>query len=145
MAPSDRLKPVRRIAENRERDAAKRLGDAQRILQDQESKLEQLRLFQKEYQQRFEEAARNGMSAAKLRDYQMFMAKLQQAVVQQESVVEASRHHRGLQKARWQEKFTRTQAIGKVIERHRQEELKDQERKDQKETDERALRRSRSK
>ena len=145
MAPSDRLKPVRRIAENRERDAAKRLGDAQRILQDQESKLEQLRLFQKEYQQRFEAAARSGMSGTKLQDYQAFMGKLQQAIGQQESVVEASRQHRGLQKAEWQEKFTRTQAISKVIERHRKEEIQNQERKDQKDSDERALQRGRRK
>lgn len=138
MVPSDRLKPVRRVAQSRERDAAKLLGDAQRILQDQESRLEQLRLFQREYRERFETASRTGMSITQLQEYQAFMLKLQRGIEQQEGIVETSRQDRSLKKQHWQKKFTRTQAIGKVIDRFRQEEHKDRERKEQKENDEHA-------
>ncbi len=142
MVPSDRLKPVRRVAENREREAARSFSDAQRRLKEQEDKLQQLRLFEREYQERFESASRGGMSASQLQEYQSFMAKLQITIRQQEVAVEQSRRENGSRKLHWQEKHTRTQAIGKAMERFRREEHQANERKEQKESDEFGLRNS---
>lgn len=140
MAPSERLKPVRLVAQNNERDAAKVFGDAQRSLKDQEIKLEQLRQFHQEYLQRFEAAARVGMTAPQLMEYQAFMAKLKLAIEQQEATVEARRQEKTLSKEKWQVKHSRTEALGKVIDRYRKEEIQSQERREQKESDEHALR-----
>jgi flagellar protein FliJ len=143
MAPSDRLKPVRRVAETRERDAARVLGEAQRQLQDQQAKLEQLLAFQQEYQGRFDTACRGGISAGQLQEYLSFLGRLQQAVAQQEQAVEKSRQASMERRRHWQAKHTRTQAIGKVMARLQEGEQQDQERREQKDTDERALRRGR--
>jgi flagellar FliJ protein len=140
MVPSDRLKPVRRVAESRERDAARILGDAQRMLSDQQAKLEQLEHFYREYQQRFEAAAREGMPAARLQEFQTFMAKLRSAIEQQHRVVADSRQERARKKDRWQQKRVRSQAIGKAMERFRATETKTRQRKEQQETDEHATR-----
>jgi len=136
MAQSDRLTPVRRVAESRERDAANAYGTAQRALRDQETKLEQLRQFHQEYQGRFDSACRAGLSVGELREYQAFLARLQQAVAQQKAAVETSRQAHAKTRQHWQARHVRTQAIGKAIDRFRREELHDQERREQKETDE---------
>jgi len=145
MAPSDRLKPVRRVAQNREQAAAKLLGDARRIVQEQESKLEQLLFFQQEYQQRFETACRTGISAGQLQDFQAFLAKLRKAIDQQRCAVEESRRDSSERKQAWQQKHTRTQAISKAIERFRKDELRAREKKEQKDSDEHSLRSAHSK
>lgn len=145
MSPSERLKPVRRVAEDRERAAARGLGDAQRDLKDQQTKLEQLLLFQQEYQQRFDAAARGGMGAQQLRDYQGFMAQLQQAIERQRDVVRASLRERTLKHSQWQQRHTRTEAIGKAMERYQRAELQAEERIEQKVSDEYGLRGARRK
>jgi flagellar FliJ protein len=145
MAPSDRLKPVHNVAERREQTAAKLFGDAQRILKDQESRLEQLLMFQTEYRERFDADMRGGMSATRLQEYQVFMAQLDKAIKQQEAAVEMSRRESNRKKKHWHEKHVRTQAIGKVIDRFRKEENHQQERVEQKESDEYAMRSARRK
>ena len=145
MAPSDRLKPVHDVAEKREQSAARLFGDAKRILKDQESRLEQLLLFQTEYRERFDADLRGGMSANRLQEYQIFMAKLDRAIKQQEAAVEFSRHESKQKKQHWKEKHVRTQAIGKAMDRFRKEERHEQERIEQKENDEYAMRNVRRK
>ncbi len=140
MIPSERLKPVRNIAQTKERDAAKALGSAQRLLQDEESKLEQLRQFHQEYLQRFEASARVGMTVAQLLEYQAFMAKLKLAIEQQVAAVESQRQQKNLSQQKWQAKHSRTEALGKVIARYRREEVQSRERREQQESDERGLR-----
>jgi flagellar FliJ protein len=140
MAPSDRLKPVKRVAENRERNAARVLGDAQRVVRENETKLGQLRLFQSEYQARFRAACREGISGPQIQEYQTFLAKLAGAIAEQERTLEMSRRQSAKQKQTWQEKHTRAQAIGKAIERFRKKEVQSSERRAQQESDEFALR-----
>ncbi len=145
MVPSDRLKPVHEVAEKREQSAARLFGEARRILKDQESRLDQLLMFREEYRERFDADLRGGMSASRLQEYQVFMAKLDQAIKQQQGAVELSRRESQLKKRHWQKKHVRTQAIGKAIDRFRKEELNQQERIEQKENDEYAMRTARRK
>lgn len=139
MAPSDRLKPVQDVAERREQSAAKLFGDAQRLLKDHESRLEQLHLFQREYRERFDSDLRGGLSAIRLQEYQAFMAKLDQAIQQQQAAVELGRQESRQKKQHWQQKHTRTQAIGKAMDRFAREENQARERLEQKESDEFSL------
>jgi flagellar FliJ protein len=142
MVPSQRFKPVLRIAESRERKAAHQLGDSQRNVQEQEAKLEELRRYHKEYLERFDSAARVGISAAQLREYQAFLAKLEMAIKEQESVVQQSQHVCTTHREEWQQKYIRTQALDKVVQRCKTEERNTQEKREQKEIDERNNQRS---
>lgn len=136
MSPSKRLKPVQQVAATRERNAARTMGQARKHLAQEEAKLEQLRQYHQEYLDRFQQAASQGISATQLQEYRAFLAKLDEAIQQQVKVVANSMANHSSHKDNWKQKHTRTQALGKVVERYRKEELKDEDRKEQKENDE---------
>ncbi len=136
MSPSKRLKPVQKVAASRERNAARTMGQARQHLAQEEAKLLQLKLYHQEYLERFNAVAAQGMSVTQLQEYRAFLAKLDAAIKQQEKVVAASMANHTTQKDNWKQKHTRTQALGKVVERYRREELKAENRSEQKENDE---------
>lgn len=141
MAPSKRFRPVLRIAESRERTAAHELGSSQRHMQEQEAKLEELRCYHQEYLERFDVAARSGITAAQLREYQAFISKLEHAVREQEAAVHASGTDCTARQAVWQQKRVRSKVLDKVVRRFETEERRAQENREQKESDDRNQRR----
>ena len=80
------------------------------------------------------------MNASQLQEYRAFLAKLDEAIRQQEKVVAASQASHSNHKDNWKQKHTRTQALGKVVERYQREERKAADRSEQKESDERNIR-----
>ncbi|TVO79026.1 flagellar export protein FliJ [Sedimenticola selenatireducens] len=140
MVPSKRLHPVKRVAESRENDAARVLGDTQKKMRDQEAKLEDLKRYHKEYLERFEATARQGMAANQMQEYRVFLEKLDSAIKEQEKVVLASKSECVSRKEQWQEKRVRTQALGKVMDRFKSAELKAMEKREQNEMDDRSQR-----
>lgn len=140
MSPSKRLRPVQQVAESREKRAAQHMGRARVHLAQEEAKLEQLRRYHQEYLERFQQSASAGMNATQLQEYRAFLAKLDEAIRHQEEVVAASQADHTTQKDHWRQKHTRTQALGKVVERYRHEERAAENRKEQKENDERNIR-----
>jgi flagellar protein FliJ len=136
MSPSKRLKPVQKVAANRERNAARTMGQARQHLAQEEAKLLQLKLYHQEYLERFQAVASQGMSVTQLQEYRAFLAKLDAAIKQQEKVVAASMAKHTTHKDDWKQKHTRTQALGKVVERYQKEERKAEHRSEQKENDE---------
>ncbi|MET0012535.1 MAG: flagellar export protein FliJ [Sedimenticola sp.] len=137
MTASKRLQPVRRVAESRERKAAKQLGDSTRRVQAEEAKLHQLKQYHQEYLDRFEQTSRNGISAAQLLEYRAFLEKLEQAITEQTKIVQASQSERSNHKQEWQKKHVRTQALDKAVERIRTAEQKEEQGREQKELDDR--------
>ena len=137
MSPSKRLKPVQQVAANREQKAARSMGRARANLAQEEAKLAQLRQYHQEYLARFQEASAQGMSVGQLQEYRAFLGKLDDAIEQQEKVVAASVATHSTHRNDWKQKRTRTQALGKVVERYRKEEVKLADRNEQKENDER--------
>ncbi|MEJ2464704.1 MAG: flagellar export protein FliJ [Candidatus Thiodiazotropha sp.] len=137
MSPSKRLKPVQQVAASKERNAARTMGQARQHLAHEEAKLAQLKQYHQEYLTRFQEVASQGMGANQLQEYRAFLSKLDEAVQQQQKVVNASMANHSTHKDNWKQKRTRTQALGKVVERYRREELKTADRNEQKESDER--------
>lgn len=140
MVPSKRLRPVKRVAESRESAAARVLGDTQKKMRHQEAKLEDLRRYHKEYLERFETTARQGMAASQMQEYRLFLEKLDSAIKEQEKVVLASKSECLSRKEQWQEKRVRTQALGKVMDRFQSAELKALEKREQDEMDDRSQR-----
>ncbi|MCG8429174.1 MAG: flagellar export protein FliJ [Chromatiales bacterium] len=137
MAPSKRFKPVQRVAKSREQNAAKELGNSQRNVRDQESKLEELKRYHREYLEQFESSARQGMSASQLLEYRAFISKLELAIAEQEKIVLASKSDCSTKKEQWQHKHVRTKVLNKVMDRYTTAENRASEKKDQKETDDR--------
>jgi flagellar FliJ protein len=140
MSPSKRLKPVQRFAHSKEQKAARMMGQAKKNLQQEEAKLEQLKQYHQEYLDRFQQMAREGMSATQLQEYRAFLAKLDEAIKQQQEVVAASVVNHSSSKKVWKKKHSRTQALNKAVERFRQQEQKSADRQEQKESDDHSQR-----
>jgi len=142
MTKSDRVKPIVKIAQNREREAAQVFAGSQRVLQEREQRLVEVRRYREEYLENYQSKCRSGMSAQQVRTYRNFLQKLDAAVVQQEQLVNVAQSELEQQKARWMEKHVRTQALDNMRTRYVTQEQRDAQRVEQKESDERGLRRN---
>ncbi len=141
MNRSARMRPIVHVAEKKEQEAARRVGEARGELARREKQQQELELYRDEYAQRFEsEGQQGGVSSASLLSYRRFLAQLNTAIEQQGLVVEQAREFVRQRIAEWQETRSRLQAMEKAVERLRDEEFEIEERQEQFETDERAQR-----
>lgn len=140
MSPSKRIKPVQQVAASKERNAARIMGKARQHLAQEEAKLAQLKQYHQEYLERFQLASSQGMTSSQLQEYRAFLSKLDEAIQQQQKVVTASMANHSSHKDNWKQKHTRTQALGKVVERYHKEERQAADRAEQKESDEHSIR-----
>ena len=142
MTKSERVKPIVKVAQNREREAARVFADSQQLLQEREQRLAEVRRYREEYLENYQARGRAGMSAQQMRTYRNFLHKLDAAVEQQEHLVQDAQNALAQQKARWMEKHVRTQALDNMRTRYVSQEQRDLQRTEQKESDERGLRRT---
>lgn len=136
MTKSKRMKPVVRIAETHEQDAAREMGKCRENLDFQIKRLEELESYRGEYSNRL--VGTSGLDALKLQEFQLFMSKLDEAIRQQKIIVEEAGKQCDVSRGNWIDKRTRTQALNKVVERYQAEETREQLRREQREQDEHA-------
>ena len=141
MTRSDRLKPIVKIAESHEKEAARLLGAQQRLLDQHETRLGELLSYRKEYRDQFQQAGKEGIKASRMRDYQSFLYRLDIAITQQRQMIEQAILGYEQQKQNWQSKRSRTQALDKTVDRFKKQEQREADRKEQKVMDEHAQRR----
>jgi flagellar FliJ protein len=137
---SKRLEPVRELIDENERNCALRVSGAQNRLADAERRHAELERYLGEYQQAFQARATAGMGVSGMRDYQTFIARLTEAVKQQELLLEQLRAACERERACWVEAAARKNAVGKVIDKACKEDQKIEDRRQQNELDERAQR-----
>lgn len=142
MTRSKRMTPVAKIADNKERLAAKQFGKSQQVLKDHEARLEELIRYRDEYNQRFQELGSNGLEAQKVHEYRIFLNRLNDAVNHQRENVRQATEASIEYKESWMQTRSRAKALEKVVERYQSQEEQEQERQEQKESDERASRTS---
>jgi flagellar protein FliJ len=141
---SSRLEPVHAVVEDNERRVARKFAQAEHRASECLAKLGELERYHAEYASGFQKRAADGMGAAGLRDYQTFLARLNEAVKQQKTVVQRAEAERELVRKEWLQAAQRTKAVSHVMERWLIEERRAIERREQNETDERAQRNRRS-
>jgi flagellar FliJ protein len=134
------MTPVVKVAESREQAAARILGEAQQRLAAQQRKFDELITYRDQYSSEFQQRSGQGMGVARLQDYRLFLARLNEAIQQQQRVVALCQQDCERQRRHWMSTRTRTQALGKVVDRYRREELQAGERREQLDSDERAQR-----
>lgn len=140
MTRAKRLQPVQHLAEENERRIAQSLAAHERRVTEAEAKCGELERYRKEYEKLFTERAGFGIGVTDLRDYQAFLARLSEAIRQQQTIVQRARIERDLERTRWQEAAVRAKAIDHVIDRWQDEERRTSVRREQRESDERAQR-----
>jgi flagellar FliJ protein len=140
MNRGNRLEPVRKAVDDTERRRAEKLAASEQRLGECERKLHELEEYQSDYRQTFNSRASGGIGSAGLRDYQLFLARLAEAIRQQTQLVTAMRSERDLEQKRWQEAARRCKAIDHVVDHWHAEERRAGERREQRDSDERAQR-----
>ena len=141
MSRSGQLKTAQRLLDCEERSKAEMLALTERQLQQSEAKLAELRSYQADYLRDFGRRAGGGMNAASARDYQAFIARLEEALRQQTELVARARVQRAEQLSKWRGAAQRSAAVDRAVERGRAEEQRALERREQADQDERAQRR----
>jgi len=140
MTRAKRMKPVQNLVDENERRLAQSLAAFERKATEAEGKLQELERYRAEYEKQFSQRAGRGIDAVDLRDYQVFLARLADAIRQQQAIVQRVRAERDAERLRWQEAAKRAKALGHVVEQWQTEERRMFERREQHESDERAQR-----
>lgn len=131
---------VQRAVEDLERRRAEQLAASERRVNECELRLTELETYQSNYAREFTKRASHGIGAAGLHDYQIFLARLAEAVRQQTHVVFMSRAERDAERQSWQNAAQRAEAVGRIVKRWQSEEQRTLERHEQSESDERSQR-----
>ncbi len=140
MKKSRRLKPVVRVAEGREQQAARALGAARARLGEVQQQLEELRRYRDDYRQRFQQAGAVGMGAVQLADYQQFLHKLGQAIEQQGQQVAQATQEAEARRALWFASRGKVCMLDTLVARYQAIEEQQVSRREQREQDERSQR-----
>jgi len=134
MTRSKRMQPVAHVAESRQQDAARILGERQRALDEQQRRLDQLNEYRGDYASRFEDGQE--WIGLNVRDYRLFLSRLNEAIEEQSARVERARTELEKSRGRWTECRVHRDAVGKAMDRFHEEERIEEMRRDQAESDE---------
>ncbi len=137
MKSSRRLGPVAKLARQQERNAASHLGDTIRLAEQQQKQLDDLINYRDEYAAGYRQAGKAGLSCVQLRDYQLFLSRLDTAILQLQQQLVSSRQNCEQSQVEWQDKHGHSKMIDKVVEKRRQEENRRQDELEQREQDDR--------
>jgi flagellar protein FliJ len=136
MKRSERLDIVQQAAARTERERAERVGAAERHLAEMEQKLQALEKYRGEYEAGFATRAGGGVDVIGMRDFQTFLARLGEALVQQRELVALARKALDAERSNWREAAQRQHVVETLAERWQGEETRAANRRDQNESDE---------
>jgi flagellar FliJ protein len=136
MKRSERLDIVQQAAARTERERAERVGAAERHLAEMQQKLAALEKYRGEYEAGFATRAGGGVDVIGMRDFQTFLARLGDALVQQREFVAQARNALEAERANWREAAQRQHVVETLAERWQGEETRAANRRDQNDSDE---------
>lgn len=140
MKRAKRLQPVQHIVDEAQKRLAMSVAAFEKRVLEGEKKLEELVRYKAEYEQGFQQRAAGGIGVMEMRDYQAFLARLAEAIKQQQALVNRARAEHEAERVKWQEALKRSKALGHVVERWERDERHVIERREQRDSDERAQR-----
>ena len=136
MNPSKRLKPIKKLADNKEKVAAQTLGKSVERRKNQTDKLDQLITYRTEYVTSMSLKTQQGISGDQLRHYHHFLTKLDTAIKHQQQVVQQCEQEFSNSQHKWQSDNSRASAITKVIKKLKDKEIKAENKKESAQIDE---------
>lgn len=132
------LEPLHNLAQDRVEAATQRLAQLKAKWQQEEAKLEQLRQFHAEYQRRLGDAIRQGLDMTRMRDFQVFIRKLDTAMRQQAQEIARAKGVWEEGQRAWLEERRKLKTYDVLKDRHLKAEQHRENRLEQRETDEHA-------
>lgn len=130
------LQPLVNLAQHQNDAATRKLGELTRQQQTAEQKLDTLREYRREYQNRLQDAAGNGLDQTNLRNFQQFIDKLDAAIAQQVRAVEQSKNSTQLGRGEFDTTQRKLKSFDTLQQRHFEQERKAAEKVEQKNLDE---------
>jgi flagellar FliJ protein len=140
MKRAERLEMVQNVVDDQERRRAEALASSERRVTESEAKLAELEGYHASYVHGFNVRAGSGIDANLARDYQAFLARLEEAIRQQTQVVTRTRAQRDSEWQNWQGAAQRAEAVGQMVKRFQTEEVRAADKREQQESDERSAR-----
>jgi flagellar FliJ protein len=119
-------------------DAARKLGQLLSSEQEVEKTLALLEQYRDEYEARFRQAARNGLTRDEWGNYQSFLGRLDEAISQQRAIVAASKQRTVDGQKEWLDKRNRVKAFDALSQRHKAHEVRSEAKTEQRAQDEHA-------
>jgi len=135
MSRSERIQPIKDIADTRERNAGAVVAQAERALRDREQQLAQLKKYLDEYVRKNTPGI-GSVDPIRLNNYRAFLARLTEAVRAQEQLVEQASREYERKREDWRVQHVEAAALGRAVERMQLFERNEQGRREQKESDE---------
>ena len=118
MAQSFPLQTLLELMQNRTDEASRKLGQLIMAEQSQRSRLQMLEQYRDEYAQRMREATAEGITRLILRNYQDFLARIDEAIEQQRQAVQNSELSTKAGQTEWRNQNTKLMAIDTLSSRH---------------------------
>lgn len=136
----DSLQLLQARAEDATQEALRRLAELQDACRESESRLDLLRRYRDEYRAKLDAATANGMSALQLNNFRAFLARLEEAIAQQNADVAHWRDVVLRGRSDWQDAERRARSFGVLNDRRAAEMRHATARREQKQNDEYAAR-----
>jgi flagellar FliJ protein len=140
MKRAQRLEMVQNVVDDAERRRAEALALSERRTSESEAKLTELESYHESYVRGFAARAQTGIDGNMARDYQAFLARLEEAIHQQTQIVTRTRAQRDSELQNWQGAAQRAEAVGQMVKRFQTEEVRAADQREQQESDERSAR-----
>jgi flagellar FliJ protein len=138
MKKTERIGMVRRVVDDIERRKAEALAACEKNVLAAQAKLDELEAYRDAYVQEFTRRAGSGMSGASVREFQVFLGRLDEALRQQAQILTQARLQRGSELESWRNAARRATAVGNLATHWQAEERRAFEKLEQKDTDERS-------
>ena len=141
MPRSRRLEPLAKVADKRQQDAARVMQQHREELARYQQQLDDMRRYREEYSRGFQERASDGVLGDQVKTFRIFLANLDEAIRQLETLIDIARRHHQDSREQWLETRSRHRALEQAVERFRSLEARDLVRREERDSDERTQRR----
>lgn len=135
-----RLEVIARIAAEREKQKAYRMGASQSSLTKAEQGLQQILGYRDEYRRTITEHGKGGVDVFSFTQFNAFLKHLDLSLESQQEKIINCRRQLQMDRGLWQQARARHQALAKLLERYRKAEQKQQEKREQRLLDDLAIR-----
>jgi flagellar FliJ protein len=130
------LQPLIDLTQHQNETATRKLGQLNRMEQSAQQKLDMLMEYRKDYQNRLQEASKQGLDQLQLRNFQHFINKLDEAISQQRKAVEQSKVSTQMGRAEFDATQRKLKSFDMLHQRHLDAQKKIAEKSEQKNLDE---------
>lgn len=140
MAKPFTLQTLLDLSQLRMDEAGRRLAQLLATEQEAGTRVQLLRQYRDEYQERFVAAAQRGIGLEAMRNFQSFLGRLDEAIAQAQALVEQSKQRTASGQREWLDQRVHVKAYDTLSLRHAQREQHAANRQEQKFQDEHAAR-----